>query len=569
MRSINCLLPSSSSPPAWRVDKGRSTLVGRVASGEAAFEGAMPVEPRSQRRILFWSFVAAAILIGVLPLIPPSVTDSPGGFSTTKVIGHAERIATDPHPMGSAANVAVRAYLLAELDRIGLETQEQPIEVQDYFGPPGDTVEIVNVMARLPGTGHTGSAVTLVAHYDSHPNTPGANDNAANVGILLEVARVLTERLPLHADVIVLFTDAEEPSPRPGAKAFTAHPWFEDVGFVVNLETNGSTGPSLLAETSGPEANLIEYLADGTERPASFSFITEVSRLIGEIGTDFDVFEANGIPGVHFAYTHGSPVYHTPADSVESLGRRSIEHQGQSVLSLVNEVGGHEFPAFEEPAVLVFASVADRRVVSYPAAWSGVLSLTAAGIVAVALVIGARRQRLGGSSVLAGFAGALGVVLLISIVATVGWIAIAGWRFDLGPVEAYAWLLALGSLAAISWVLAARRWPSIAPGLAAVWGLMGLATGFAAPGASYLFIWPALAMAVILLVNGEGLVAAAVRGFGTAVSIILVLPAIDVFFQFAQPRPGNPDSNLAGAVVVSILILVMTVGLVERARRQA
>ena len=59
-------------------------------------------------------------------------------------------------------------------------------------------------------------AVALVAHFDSDPTTPGANDDAAGVAAILETARVLLSGPPLRNDVILLFTDGEEPAPRFG-----------------------------------------------------------------------------------------------------------------------------------------------------------------------------------------------------------------------------------------------------------------------------------------------------------------------------------------------------------------
>ncbi len=58
------------------------------------------------------------------------------------------------------------------------------------------------------------SRILLVAHYDTVPNSPGADDNASGLAVLLEVARVLAEKLPEASQhVQFVFFDAEEASP--------------------------------------------------------------------------------------------------------------------------------------------------------------------------------------------------------------------------------------------------------------------------------------------------------------------------------------------------------------------
>jgi len=84
--------------------------------------------------------------------------------------------------------------------------------------------------------------VLLVAHYDSVPTGPGANDDGVGVATLLETARALTASAPLQNDVIFLFTDSEETGLL-GAQAFvTEHLWAKEVEVVLNFEGRGNGG---------------------------------------------------------------------------------------------------------------------------------------------------------------------------------------------------------------------------------------------------------------------------------------------------------------------------------------
>ena len=133
------------------------------------------------------------VALSVLPLIPPAplaLNTDAVEFSAERAFEHVERIAERPHPMGSAAIVEVRGYLGEELAALGLDADLETVAAPGYFGEPGRTIEVANVASRISGTDSTG-AVVLMAHYDTVPTTPGANDNSAAVATVLETARAL------------------------------------------------------------------------------------------------------------------------------------------------------------------------------------------------------------------------------------------------------------------------------------------------------------------------------------------------------------------------------------------
>src|SRR5215831_2825528 len=91
-----------------------------------------------------------------------------------------------PHPAGTDAAAAVRARIERELERAGYRPREQ----RDFVcGMHAACAFVTNVIAELaaPSPG----AVLAVAHYDSVPAAPGANDDGTGVATLLEVARAL------------------------------------------------------------------------------------------------------------------------------------------------------------------------------------------------------------------------------------------------------------------------------------------------------------------------------------------------------------------------------------------
>ncbi len=101
-----------------------------------------------------------------------------------------------------------RDYVAAEFRRAGYAPKTLAYAAR---GMPGvkDGVEFHNVEALLPARG---TAWVLGAHYDTAPGTPGADDNASGVAVLLEAARLLKARRPAREVRFVAFGTEEPPA---------------------------------------------------------------------------------------------------------------------------------------------------------------------------------------------------------------------------------------------------------------------------------------------------------------------------------------------------------------------
>ncbi|MEG4998887.1 M28 family peptidase [Microcoleus sp. B4-D4] len=67
----------------------------------------------------------------------------------------------------------------------------------------------INVFAERKGTDSNSGKILVAAHYDTVPKSPGADDNATGVAVVLEVARLLGSR-PTPRTLQVAFFDREE-----------------------------------------------------------------------------------------------------------------------------------------------------------------------------------------------------------------------------------------------------------------------------------------------------------------------------------------------------------------------
>jgi len=507
------------------------------------------------------------LALAILPLVPPApVADpTPTEFSADRAVDHVSTLAREPRPTGSPENERGRDYIISRLAELDLVPDLQSLVVPDYYRTEAGDVTVTNVMARIPGDDSTG-AVALVAHYDTVPATPGANDDAAGVATVLETARALLAEPPLRNDVILLFTDGEEPAPRYGSTAFvTGHPWANDVRFVLNLEALGSSGISILVETSGPSGWAAGRYAAAASHPTAYSYLTETMDLIGGAGTDFDPFKEAGVPGVSFAYVNGSPIYHTAADTTDTVSLRSLQHHGLNTLQTVREVGNLDLAQPPAGGDSVYFTVARFGVAGYPGSWAIPIAVFTGLGLAAAVIRRARTRRVEVRSVLGGAAVVFTITIVVALAATLAWQVIVWLWPDPGVGAAYLILMFLlivlaGSVIALLQRLSTRL-PTIdsAGGIVFVWFALALATATWLPGWSYLFAWPALGGTTVLLIQPRRtwLVAATLATLSW-VTLVLVVPPVNVFFQMAQPRPGNLDSQITSVVVIAMVLSVLT-----------
>lgn len=104
------------------------------------------------------------------------------------------------HPRATAAAIA---YIHAEFEAAGYAVQEQTFPA---FGKTAANLEV-----ELKGAAHPEEILVVGGHYDSTPETPGADDNASGVAATLELARLLRGK-PLARTVrFVAFANEEPP----------------------------------------------------------------------------------------------------------------------------------------------------------------------------------------------------------------------------------------------------------------------------------------------------------------------------------------------------------------------
>ncbi|MBI5244282.1 MAG: M28 family peptidase [Elusimicrobia bacterium] len=103
-----------------------------------------------------------------------------------------------------------RDYVMAEFKRCGCKPEMETYTSQ-WMGAVKNGTTFHNVVAAIGDTS-AGGVWVLGAHYDSAEGTPGADDNASGVAVILELACALKERPPKMPVRLVAYSTEEPPA---------------------------------------------------------------------------------------------------------------------------------------------------------------------------------------------------------------------------------------------------------------------------------------------------------------------------------------------------------------------
>ncbi len=121
-------------------------------------------------------------------------------------------VSLGPRSPGSAALKNTREYITSQLQLSGWETFSQPFTKSVL--PIGKRVTFTNLIARYGGSTESQITVLLGAHIDSkyYPDRRfvGADDAASAVGVILELARRMSNEPEKASRVELVFFDGEE-----------------------------------------------------------------------------------------------------------------------------------------------------------------------------------------------------------------------------------------------------------------------------------------------------------------------------------------------------------------------
>jgi hypothetical protein len=496
-----------------------------------------------------------------LPPVVPS-SGSPALFSASRAFAHVRVLAGTPRPIASTANAAARAYLLDQLRRAGLDAAIETDTVRDvafdWLANAHVTLARVNnIVAVRAGTapGHAQAPALLVtARYDSSEDSLGASNGAASAAALVEVARAL-QGVSLANDVVFLLADGQEAGDL-GALAFTQfHPVAKRIGLTLKFDRAGPTGPLQLYGASHGSFDAVGGSGGGNSFMAEFHALRRNAFPAGALaGLD--------APLLQFAATGGTLGPAGAFDTADRLDLASLQHEGDAMRTLLLRFGAAPLPHAAGSAQVYFALPA-LGLAHYPALLVWPLTVLTGCALLALCVLAARRTGVAALDISHAAFAFLFATAFVACCMFVLWQSLPAlhrqYRLDaIANVQATRWYLAgFAGLAAALLVVCQRRLVDRLGLVAVTLGVMWVAMAalvwlsVAAPGATYLLVWPLLAAQAALapiILRRRGLlpeVAAA------ALAVMLFAPVVRDVFVALTPASMN----------LPVLLLSLLVGL--------
>lgn len=267
-------------------------------------------------------------------------------LSGDRAFSHVERLVSyGPRPPASPGIEKAQQYITGVLRRLSLEVEHQNF----LASTPNGNLPMKNIIARSPGK--VDKVVILASHYDTHLMPGGvfvgANDGGSSVGLLLELARVLSRRQPDFSLWFVFF-DGEE-----AQKAWTpTDSLYGSRYFVQRLRASGQTGrikAMILMDMVGDKDLVLENDLNSTpwlmrlvrDSASELGFGEHLSGNPKAVQDDHIPFTEVGIPAVDlidFEFGPNNRYWHTPQDTLDKISPRSMERVGRIVLRILEKL---------------------------------------------------------------------------------------------------------------------------------------------------------------------------------------------------------------------------------------
>ena len=300
------------------------------------------VEREAERKMQQEQWLAAIESLAAPVSPPPAV---PPAVDPDRLMAHVRALAFERWDPADRAQA--RGYLAHTLLELGLD----PAQLAFKDG--------INLEVERPGTDPNAGTILLGAHYDSRQGSPGADDNASGVAVLLEAARLLKD--PTPRTLRLVFFDAEERGLLGSIAYVQSDRRIKDLRAVVILEMVGFAcrkagcqhhpeGLPVVAPTTGDFLAVIGDLAHldllrtfrAAQRPDgpplfALPIPNRGHPLPDTRRSDHAPFWDRGMPAVMVTDTAElrNPHYHLPGDTPETLDPEFFAGSARTILEAV------------------------------------------------------------------------------------------------------------------------------------------------------------------------------------------------------------------------------------------
>jgi Zn-dependent M28 family amino/carboxypeptidase len=284
-------------------------------------------------------------------------------FLINSIQKHINKIAVEigPRPVINEQSIKkTEKYITNCFENIGLEIKQQRYKYDNY--------DIANVIAGSQKNILSSKYYVIGAHYDSVPETYGADDNASGIAVLLELARyTMQEKISLPVR-FVAFTAEEPPTfstRHQGSKVFVKsvkEKKDEILGAIilemVGYTSNEQTYPMILKWMGYPsKGNFIGIVGNRKSKKFGQSIFQSFKKnaqlpvetlfvpfngwiLVDTRLSDHSSFWDAGLPAVMITDTafFRNPNYHSPQDTFDTLDYFFMAKLVKSLLITLKEL---------------------------------------------------------------------------------------------------------------------------------------------------------------------------------------------------------------------------------------
>ncbi len=198
-----------------------------------------------------------------------------------------------------------------------------------------------NVIGYIKGTKNTKKVIVFSAHYDHLGKMgkdvyfAGANDNAAGVAMLLELAKYYSENPPEYSVAFMAF--GSEEIGILGSMFYTQHPLFplKNIEFLLNLDLigTGEQGATVVNATiHEKEFEILKKI--NTEN----KYLKNIKSRGAAANSDHYFFHKNRVPSFFIYLNGGSQAYHDVDDKPQNLSLFGYQNLYQLLIEFVNQL---------------------------------------------------------------------------------------------------------------------------------------------------------------------------------------------------------------------------------------
>jgi uncharacterized membrane protein YidH (DUF202 family) len=296
------------------------------------------------RRNPLWTAIHLSFISCVSPVLSQF-----SEFNTDSAYANLHHLAVTigPRDMGSQNERTALAWTALRFDTFGADTA--------YVMPVlhSKTTNTTTGVAIGIFPGRTDSMIVIGGHIDSDfRENPGANDDASGTAVMIELARLWSQR-PRHYTLLFAAFGGEEGG-LVGSRWFVEH--FEhlarvalmlqidmagsDEALIPLLDTKTHQAPEWLVRDAYAMDRVLGY--NCLDYPPNFFTL---NTLMGGAGSDHDPFLEKKIPAIDFtAGVNTSPI-HTINDRMEFIDKNSLARSGKIVDGLLQKYDSQGIPA--------------------------------------------------------------------------------------------------------------------------------------------------------------------------------------------------------------------------------